>query len=121
MKAVRTLVEFGLGLLVLVAADAVAQQCRAHVGKKSFAPSTTRERAWDIMFEVGVEGCAVAQGTFEYVVQLQVEGKRKEATVEASFATEAAGPQTITIEYVGPAGSDLRDVRSIRVKTCECS
>jgi hypothetical protein len=121
MKSAKTVVGLGLGLLVLVAADAVAQQCRARVEKKSFAASQTFERGWDIVFDVNVDGCAAAQGTFEYVVQLDVEGERKQATVEGSFLTETAGVNTITIEYRGPAGSNLKDVGSVKMKTCQCS
>lgn len=121
MKTARTVVGLGLGLLALVAADAVAQQCRARVEKKSVTASKTFERGWDINFEVTVDGCAAAQGTFEYDVEFEVEGKRKQATVEAPFATQTPGLNTLTVEYRAPAGSDLKDVRSVRVKTCECS
>ena len=107
-------------MLVLVAADAVAQQCQARIEKKSFAASTTAERAWDIQFGVSVDGCAARVGTFRYVVQFEVEGRRNQATVEASFETASAGVSTITVEYLGPDGSDLKDVRSVKVKTCGC-
>lgn len=121
MKAAKTVIGLGLGLLVLVATEAVAQQCRARLEKKTVTASKTFERGWDITFDVTVDGCAAAQGTFEYDVELEVEGKRKQATVEAPFATQTPGLNTLTVEYRAPAGGDLKDVRSVRLKTCECS
>lgn len=121
MKAAKTVFGLGLGLLALLPAEAMAQQCRARVEKNSYTPSKSFERGWDIKFDVTVDACNAAMGTFEYVVYLEVEGKRRQSTVEASFSTETAGRNTITVEYVGPVGSSLKDVGSVRVKKCGCS
>lgn len=120
MKATKTIVGLGLVLLTVAAADAFAQQCQARIAKRSIAASSTAERVWNIEFEVSVDGCARSEGTFEFDVQLEVEGRTETATVSEDFKAESAGLSRFTVEYGGPTGRNLRDVRAIRVKTCSC-
>ena len=121
MKAASKVFGIALILVALVAADALAQQCQARITKKSITPSTTAENTWDIQFELNVDGCAASEGTFEYVVQLEVEGRTELATVEEDFTGESAGLSTFTVAYGAPTGRRLKDVRSVRVKTCSCN
>lgn len=120
MKAIHGLVGVGLGLLSLVGAEAQNATCSAVVTKKSVHASTKRERAWDIQFDVNVNGCASSSGTFDYVVDLAEKGTVESRTATAGFRVEKAGLNTITVTYAGPAFKDLKDVREIKVKTCSC-
>jgi hypothetical protein len=123
MKAARIIFGLGLGmgLVAMVALEANAQECRADVSKRSFAASTKAERSWDIQFVVAVNGCAAANGTFEYVAQIEVEGKTRLETAKAQFDTENVSGGVLNVLYRGPIGSTLKDVRSIKVTSCSCS
>lgn len=123
MKAARMMVGLGLGvgLMAMASLEANAQECRADISKRKFTVSTKAERAWDIQFVVAVNGCAASSGTFEYVAQVEVEGKTRLEPTKAKFDTQDIVGGVLTVLYRGPTGGTLKDVRAIKVTSCTCS
>lgn len=123
MNAARIILGFGvsMGLAAMATQAAHAQECRADISKRTFVASTKAERAWDIQFVVAVNGCAASTGTFEYVAEIQVEGKTRLETAKAKFDTADISGGVLTVLYRGPNGSTLKEVRGIKVTSCTCS
>ena len=108
----------GLGLAV---PQAQAQTCNATVSKRTVVESETREKTWDILFDVAAPACDNSRGQFDFVVELDGGGGRVVLDkASGEFTTENGQRTAVKVSYKAKPGQEVKNVSGVSVKSCTC-
>jgi len=120
MKATQAFFAVGLCVLGISFAEAQAAKCSATVTKVAVTPSKDHEKTWNVVFDVSVSGCEKCGGAFEYLAEIEGPGRAELQTVSETFNAEKSGTTRFTTTFHAPPSRELKGVKGISVKSCNC-
>ncbi len=121
MKMHQIVAGLGLGLLSGVPLAQAQTTCNATVTKRSIVESETREKTWDILFDVAAPSCDNSRGEFDFVVELDSAGRAAIEKMTGEFATEKGQRTAVKISYKAKSGQAVKNVTGVSVKQCVCT